>query len=54
MDQARHFCNIIPKNAILGFDTEWKPNFEKNKPRNKVALIQICYKIEMNANQQYV
>ena len=34
-------CKVLAKASILGFDTEWRPNFKPNTPQNKIALVQL-------------
>jgi hypothetical protein len=29
--------------AVIGFDLEWKPSFQKGAPPNKAALVQLAY-----------
>jgi len=36
-------CENVPKDTVLGFDLEWKPNYQKGVPPNKVALVRLCY-----------
>lgn len=33
--------NMLNSSEIIGFDTETKPNFQANTPRNNVALLQL-------------
>lgn len=41
--QVEAWCGRIPGDAVLGFDTEWKPSWEAGVPPNKTALVQFCF-----------
>jgi len=42
--EVEKWCSRIPRDAVLGFDTEWKAVRVKNAPPNKTALIQFCFR----------
>jgi hypothetical protein len=44
--QARLSASAL-QGPFLGFDIEWRPNFDKNAPPSKVALIQLASKHEV-------
>ncbi|RYR62252.1 hypothetical protein Ahy_A04g019685 [Arachis hypogaea] len=39
---SSHFGFSSNQNRLIGLDVEWKPNTQRNAPRNPVATLQLC------------
>ncbi|GMH35976.1 hypothetical protein BSKO_03844 [Bryopsis sp. KO-2023] len=48
------YCRGIPPECkTIGFDIEWRPQYEKGKPQRKTALVQLCYSMGKEGESKY-
>ena len=41
--EVEMWCSCMTEGMTVGFDTEWRPTYEKDVPPRKTALIQFCF-----------